>query len=175
MNNLFKIKKACGFYVSNMHFATMILPYVNKNLIDGASFYTFFEFNLEENIKKVLQGIIGKEEEKKKILKINWSNFEKGKYSNVEKNLKRIENGLNTILVCGTENYINNINECIEKFIKRNIKKIENTEIKIINCYEVKNFNENIKEILDSHDKIINTSGEHEISEVFKDYKKKVV
>lgn len=33
-------------------------------------------------------------------------------------------------------------------------------------------FNENIKEILDNHDLIFNTSGEHIIEDVFEGYKK---
>ena len=45
-----------------------------------------------------------------------------------------------------------------------------NNSIKIINCYSVNDFNENIKEILDNHDTMFNTSGEHKIEDVFKGY-----
>lgn len=34
------------------------------------------------------------------------------------------------------------------------------------------NFNDNIKEILDKHGKIFNTSGEHDIEEIFEGYNK---
>ena len=34
------------------------------------------------------------------------------------------------------------------------------------------NFNENIKKILDKHDLIFNTSGEHKIEDIFEGYKK---
>ena len=57
----------------------------------------------------------------------------------------------------------------IEKWLQKN--RIQN-EIKIINCYEITEFNYNITAILDSHDKMINTSGEKEIQEVFEDYGK---
>ena len=53
----------------------------------------------------------------------------------------------------------------IANFLKRINKKI-----KIVNCYEVTEFNTNIKEILDEHDKILNTSGEKEKGEVFEGY-----
>lgn len=175
MSDFFRQEKACGFYVSNMHFCTMILPYINKMSKEKMNFYTFFQFNLEENIKKILQGIIGNEEEKEKILKLNWNNFENIKYSSVEKQLKNLKVKQNIILVCGEEKYIDSINELVEKYIKKNNKKFENKNIKVINFYEVSNFNANVKEILDKHDKIINTSGEHDITEIFKDYKKKVV
>ena len=48
-------------------------------------------------------------------------------------------------------------------------------KITIINCYEVMQFNNNVKEILDKHDKILNTSGEMEIEKVFEGYVKKIV
>ena len=47
-----------------------------------------------------------------------------------------------------------------------------NGAIKIINCYEVIELEGSINEILDEHDKILNTSGEKEINEIFEDYKK---
>ena len=43
-------------------------------------------------------------------------------------------------------------------------------EITLVNCYEITQFNENIREILDIHDKILNTSGEKNIEEVFAGY-----
>lgn len=49
------------------------------------------------------------------------------------------------------------------------------TKIKVINFYEVLEFNYNITEILDEHDKILNTSGEKEINEVFEGYEKKKI
>ena len=58
--------------------------------------------------------------------------------------------------------------------LKKSLKNIslENKSIKIIDFYEVTEFNYNIMEILDKHDKIINTSGEKEIEEVFEGYKR---
>ena len=52
------------------------------------------------------------------------------------------------------------VNKYIVKWLQKN--RIQN-EIKIINCYEITEFNYNITAILDSHDKMINTSGEKEI------------
>ena len=50
------------------------------------------------------------------------------------------------------------------------LKNVRN--IKIINCYEITEFNYNITEILDEHDKILNTSGEREKEDVFEGYEK---
>ena len=54
-------------------------------------------------------------------------------------------------------------------------KQIENMHktIKIVNCYEVLEFNGSIEEILNAHDKILNTSGEKEITEVFEGFERK--
>ena len=58
------------------------------------------------------------------------------------------------------------------RYLEKNSKKIDAKNIKIINFYEVGSFNENIKEILDKHDLIFNTSGEHRIEDIFDGYKK---
>ena len=70
------------------------------------------------------------------------------------------------ILVSGCNEYISFINTCIEKWLKGS--KINN--IKIINFFELTEFNSDIVNILDNHDKILNTSGEREITDVFTGY-----
>ena len=42
----------------------------------------------------------------------------------------------------------------------------------LINCYDIVEFNKNIVNILDNTDKILNTSGEHEVEEIFPEYVK---
>lgn len=173
MNEFNNVKKVCGFYISNMHLATMILPYTNKQIEEGIKFATLLEYNLQQNIELILSRLTLKEETKKEIMKINWNN-NPWKYADIEKVFK-IELKKHkeiTILISGSENYINNVNENINMFISKNHKKLEGKYIKIINCYEVSEFNNNIKEILDMHDSIINTSGEHKIEEIFEGYSK---
>ena len=51
-------------------------------------------------------------------------------------------------------------------------RKASKKGIKIINCYEVTEFNENLKGILDMHNKILNTSGVHNIEELYSGYVK---
>ena len=74
-----------------------------------------------------------------------------------------------TILVNGRKKFIDNIKKNIERWMEQN-KNVRN--IKIINCYEITEFNYNITEILDEHDKILNTSGEREKEDVFEGYEK---
>ncbi len=55
----------------------------------------------------------------------------------------------------------------VRKFLDKNSKKYEDTTIFIMDFYEVGTFNENITEILNKHEFIFNTSGEHKIEDVF--------
>ena len=45
MKNSVDAERVCGFYVSNMHFATMILPFINREIKEETNFITFFELN----------------------------------------------------------------------------------------------------------------------------------
>ena len=80
------------------------------------------------------------------------------------------EDRINVIFINGNKEYIDMTNKNIEKFLNDNKEKYINTNIKIVNCYEVGEFNLNIQEILSYHSKILNTSGEKEICEVFEGY-----
>lgn len=177
MGAFYNIKNICGFYVSGAHLITMILPYIKNQIKEGIKTETFFEYNLKENTNTVLNNLIINKEDKQKILDINWRSSKIQKYSTIEKKLKNIienEKEIN-ILISGSQKYINGINKMIGKFLEKNNNKINHKYITIINCYEVREFDDNIREILDMHEYILNTSGVHKIEEIFEDYKKKVI
>lgn len=159
-NNLTKL---CSFYVSDWHLVTMLLPYINKKINEQAQIATILENNVEENVKKLVEKLNLKNKEK--ILNLNWNN---------KLSTKEIFNNINNkeivIIINGTRDYITRQNIKLLRYIQKN--KIEN-KIKIINCYEIVEFNGSIEDILDKHDKILNTSGEKEINEIFIDYKRK--
>ena len=166
-----KIKKVCGFNISSIHFSMMILPYIKKELETEKNVITILETNLEKNINQILSKLTTTEEEKQKILNLNWKETDIRKL-NIEKNLReRIEQSEEVeFVVHGSEQYINKVEKIIDELIRNNSKR--NKTIKIINCYSINDFNENIKEILDKHDTVFNTSGEHSIEEVFQGYKR---
>ena len=163
-----EVKRVCGFYVSNIHFVTMILPYLNKQIGNRIKIDTFFEYDLSKNIKTVLEKINLNEIEKQEIKKINWKNTKK---SDIEKNIETNVNNKSEliILINGNENYMEEINEKIDKYLEDN--NINNKSITIINCYEVSETN-NVKEIIDKHKYLINTLGIKKIEEVFGGYSK---
>lgn len=168
-------EKLCSFYVSEWHLATMILPYINKEINEKANITTVLEKDIEENIKLLLSKLNLKNE--KEILEIDWKTNQGINYLELDKKLKmtiKKESYCNIIFVNGSKEYIDFINEAIEEWITKNKSHIKGSKIKIINCYEVTEFNNDIKEILDSHDKILNTAGEKYISEVFDGYEIKM-
>ena len=80
------------------------------------------------------------------------------------------ENHINIIFISGSKNYIDLANKNVDKWISKNVDKLQQRKLKIINCYEVTEFNSSIHEILNAHDKILNTAGEKFIYEVFDGY-----
>lgn len=175
MGDINNVKKVCGFYVSSMHLITMILPYIKEQTKKDVKFETVLEYNLKENVSNVLSNLVINDKEKENILNINWNSNKIQKYSNIEKKLKNsLENNNDiNILISGSRKYIEEANKVIDKFINKNESKIRGKKITIIDCYEVTEFDDNIREILDTHDLIINTSGIHKIEDIFEDYKKK--
>ena len=161
-----QVEKLCGFYVSDWHLVTMLLPYINNKIDEKTKIITILENNIEEKIKTLVEKLNLKNKED--ILSINWTNINSKKYSYIENILKNdINSNLdNIILITGSKEYIERNNANIEKWLCKSLVK----SIKIINFFEVTEFNSNIISILDSHDKVLNTSGEKEINEVFEGY-----
>ena len=164
------VEKICSFYVSDWHLVTMLLPYINKQINEKANIITILENDIEENIKTLIKRLNLKNEEK--ILNLNWKKTNGIKYSEIERKLKNLkkEQILNVVFINGKKEYIDMTNKNVEKFLSENKNKYKNINIKIINCFEVSEFNINMQEILHNHDKILNTSGEKEINEVFEGY-----
>lgn len=160
------IKKICGFYVSDWHLVTMLLPYINKEINEKANIITILENNIEENVKTLVSKLNLKNE--KEILKLDWKPkklVSKLQIKEILNNIDR-EQTINIILITGDKEFIRKINNYVEDALEKEATK----SVKIINCFEVSEFNLNMSEILKSHDKILNTSGEREIADVFEGY-----
>ena len=160
------VNKICSFCVSNYHFITMCMPYIGKK-IESENITLFLEDDMQDIKEKFLNKVVLKEEEKGKIESLNFKKTE-CKYTSIDEKLSNIEKVNCNLIVYGNEDYINKINALLEKWIKTNYHKFQN--INIINAYEVMEFNNNIAEILSKHNKILNTSGEKTIEEVFEGY-----
>lgn len=166
------LKRTCSFYISEFHLSTLLLPYITERVRRNVQIETFIENSIEENIKKVIRGINIEEYIKKEIMKIDWNDFELTKYSKIVDRIKVEDRDIN-IIVSGSKEYIENINIGINRLIENlNAKGLrDKINVTINNCYPVKEVL-SVKEILDKHDLLLNTSGEVVIDSVFQDYRK---
>lgn len=164
-NQKINVSKLCSFYVSDWHIVTMLLPYINKQINNNVKIIPILEKGMKENIEILVNKLNLRDKEK--ILNINWDITNGLKYSNINNLIKKNKNEEILMLIKGSKEYIKTVNENIERSIQKN-----KVNIKIVDCYEVMEFNEGIQEILDRHDKILNTSGEKEISDIFEGYEK---
>jgi hypothetical protein len=161
MVNNINIKKVCSFYVSDWHLATMLLPHLNGKINEEVKIATILQYSTEQYMRILLEKL--KIANKQKILNIDWK--EK------QINEKIIEEILNEkaknieIIVNGNMQYIDEANRALEKYILENEEKILDKNIKIIDCYNVNEYKNEISKILEKHEKILNTSGEKEKTE----------
>ena len=160
------LKKVCSVYANDLHFVTMIFPFLHKEVENKTTIRTILENNEEENIEKILKNIGLNSESKEEIKKIDWKNTNINKIRKVfelleddVKNKKRID-----IIVSGRNIFIEKVNKAIDLWIKNNIEDFgkNNIEFKIINCFYFEE-NKNLNDIIDKHDYILKTSGLEEI------------
>jgi hypothetical protein len=156
VNANYQVTKVCSFCASDWHFITMLLPHLNKSINEGKKIATILEEDSQNKVAMLLEKLRLKNA--KKILDINWNKKEENEYE-IEKILRKRGEKELEIIINGTENFINNVNELIEDYRDNNtiIRKI-----RIINCYYVTE-NLNMREILSKHDMVLNTAGEEKV------------
>ena len=81
----------------------------------------------------------------------------------IQKNFKRQKKILTKrtiIFIKGQEKYINRTNKNIENL------NTKNSNLKIIDCYDIEEVGENLDQIMSQYNKVINTNGEKEIEKL---------
>lgn len=160
------LKKICSVYANDLHFATLILPFIHRELKKNATIRTILEKDEQENIEKVLENIGLNSYTKEEIRKIDWkeTNINKIRQSfklleKDIKNKKRID-----IVISGRNLFIHKVNKAIDLWVKNNIELLDNskTELNIINCFSFEE-NKEIENIINTHEYILKTSGLQEI------------
>lgn len=162
------IKKTCGFYVSEYHMVTMLLPHIVTKIEKGVKIDTILNKDIKQEIKELISRLNINDITKAKVLNINWENTKEVSFNYIKDYMENLIKNNNDIeiIINGTKEEIDNINKNIEYWLDMNIEKIEGIHINIINCYEISEFNSNINMILDEHNYIINTSGEYPVDEM---------
>ena len=102
------LSKTCSIYASDLHFATMIFPYINKEIEKNTTIRTILEKDEQENIEKIIKSIGLNSEAKEKMRKIDWkgSNINK-----IRQNFKLLEEDIKNkrnvdVLNCTSTYYI---------------------------------------------------------------------
>lgn len=132
-------EKNCLFFASDYHFEMISLPYINKSIKNNKEVIVISENNLENTINKLLLQVNLEDDEKDKILKIDWKNNDFDKFKEIKEADKEKRNTI--VFIKGKENYIKNVNKNLENWIK------DDNKIEIIDCYDINEIEENVEEI----------------------------
>ncbi len=146
-------EKICAFYTSDYHFEMITLPYIHNKLEENKEIVIFTEDNLNETATKLINNISLSEEKREQLLGLDWSNDDFSKIKYIKSNIK--DNGI--IFIKGNRKYIDNINANIDMW------RSKLGEIKIIDCYNLEEIGEDMKELAGKYQKMLITSGEKEI------------
>lgn len=147
--------KVCAFYASDYHFEMMTLPYISKKLDESKKIVILSENDLNDTINVLMERTNLKTDKKNKILNLNWNNNDLEKFRTISENVKNKEQTI--IFVKGKENYINNVNKNIEKWIENDVNS------KVINCYDIQEIGSEMNRIMKNYGTILSTSGEKAI------------
>jgi len=166
MKNNMLLRKTCSIYANDVHFATVIFPYITKEIEKDTTVKTILERDEKENIEKIIENIGLNSETKEKIQQIDWN---KSDITKIRKIFKLLEEKIKLnkkidVIVLGSNVFIQKVNKAIDLWFKNNIDVIEREEVElnIVNCFSFEENNQ-INKILDSHDYILKTSGIEEL------------
>lgn len=166
MNERILLKKTCSIYASDLHLATMIFPYISKEIKENATIKTILENGIGRNIEKIINHTNLNSEIEEKIKQIDWSQTNINKIKNIlreiEKDLKEKEKV--DIFISGTNIFIDKVNQVIDLWVKNNLDEMKKNQkmINIINCYQFEQ-NEEWESIMRQHEYRLNTTGIEEI------------
>ena len=129
-------EKICCFYVSEFHLEMILVPYINEKINENITILS--EKKLRETIEILISRMNLKEENKEKILKLNWDGEEKIK-----------ENS--NIIIIGSREFIKNKNEEIK----------DKNVLSVLDCYDFEKEKDNMENIAKQYKNSLNTLGKN--------------
>ena len=130
-----KIIKACNFYVSEWHLFAALLPYIREELKVKNKIVIISQDKLENGMKNLVKKLNLHFDNEKGIEEITWLNEDF--VMEIREECAPV-----TVVVQGTMEFISEINN----YLRQRLSPLY-AELRIINCYEVTEFNNGIKEI----------------------------
>ena len=121
------LTKTCSIYASDVHFATMIFPFIHNEIKNDTIIRTILEKDEQENIEKILENVGLNSEIKKEIKEIDWRGTNISKIRNIFKLLEKdIENNKNiNVIISGSNTFIEKVNRAVDLWFKNNMEEIE--------------------------------------------------
>ena len=167
------VKNMCSFYASDVHLSMMLLPYLSKQMENGVIFETLLNEDLTESVKGLISKLNLKDEVKNKMLNINWNTTLINNEEQVDSFMKSLLKNKNTvsIILNGNNDEVQITNDFLNKWINTNKHLTQNKQITLISCFKAIEFKDKINDVIDKYDCSLNTSGEHDIKELFNIYK----
>lgn len=131
-------ERLCSFYVSEFHLEMILLPYINEKIKKGEEITILTQKELKETLKILISKMNFEEENKQKILKLNWDGDE------------RIKENSNIVIIGS------------EKYIKEKNKEIESkNSISIVDCYDLEEIKDRMNKISNEYKNVLNTLGKN--------------
>lgn len=159
-------KKICSIYADNLHFVTIIFPFIHKELKKDIQIRTFLETDEQENVEKILNHIGISDIEKEKVRKIDWKGTNIKKIKKIFKLMEQdiLSKRKMDIIVQGKNLFVEKINKAMDLWMKNHLELLEKnqTEINIINCFSLGE-NQTKNSPIYTYDYILKTSGIEEI------------
>lgn len=79
------MKKTCGFYVSDFHFVTMLLPHIENKIENGIQIKTLLNKGIESEVKELIPRMNLNDITKARVLNLNWKSVENNEYNDIKK------------------------------------------------------------------------------------------
>lgn len=162
MNNKILLRKTCSVYASDLHFATMIFPFVDNEIEKGAIIKPILENNISNSIEKIIENVGIKEDVKNKIKNVDWSKTDINKIKSTLNDIEKLlhKKCIVHIIIAGSNLFIEKVNKLIDLWAKINLDEIEKNKsiINIINGYNFEE-NDNVEHIIENHEYILKTTG----------------
>ena len=136
----------CSFCVNDYHLAVMITSYIYEEINQGRKIITFFDRDLEEYFKKVIDTNKKFWDDEKIFEGVD---FKKTRFDKLSEKFENAQDN-DIVVVSGNDDFIDRVNRLLLNF---------HINFTLINCFNVSDIikNENFK--ISDYSKILNTKG----------------